>query len=223
MMLIVGLHLAPATRHSALVVARRHEHLEGPFDPKRKRWPSVVSYSIPHIERFARGARLSEAIEAAASLLSGLPERSRLIVDQTAGGRPAVALMDAQHLGPTAVVIAESGRPHIAHRVLNIPRSDLVTTLALVMGEKRLTIGQILPDAETLLRQLTDYRVKPEADDPVDLAVACALAVWWGEVMVRSQVKQPPVPRQSIELDPPLTFDRAMKIARGERVTRTRI
>lgn len=197
-MLIVGVRLEHAQRHSALVVVRRNERVEGEFDRKRLRWPTVTSYDVPHIERFGRGQRLGEVVDAIAALMGRLEPKPTLLVDITDTGHPPIDLMRACDLAPIPVVVTESGRPHAAHRTMHIPRQHLVTELAILLGARRLTIARKLPDAELMARQLEEYRVKPEPDDATELAISAALCCWWGQNRVRSQVKQPPWPADPV-------------------------
>ena len=215
-MLIVGVRLEQAIRHCALVVVRRNEWLEGDFDAKRMRWPTEVNYDVVHIVRWPRGQDFASIIEAIGGLMQEIPGKPALLVDITATGRPPVELMIARGLKPYAIQIAESGQIHPAKRTLVLPRTTLVTMLALTMGQDRIAIARGLPEADTLSRQLQSYRVKPEPDDQTDLAIACALAVWWASSKVRSQVHQPPPPRVPIVHRWP-TFDEALKMrqARG--------
>jgi hypothetical protein len=50
-----------------------------------------------------------------------------------------------------------------------------------------------------------------------------AQALWWGERMLRSIVKQPPGPRVAISPVQGLTFNRALKLAGRDRAARARI
>lgn len=216
-MIIVGVRLEKAIAHSALVVVRRHERLAGDFDTVRKRWPTVVDFDVPHLERFPKGARYSDIVDELSGLIGQLSGKPMLLVDMTVTGRPPVQAMAARRLRPWAVQVVESGRPHKAHRALHVPRSELVSTLSIVMGQDRISVGDDLPDATALVSQLEAYPAsKPDADDPVDLATACALAVWWGTHRARSQIPQPPPPRNVPKLKGlnEMTFDEVLALDR---------
>ena len=150
-LLIAGLHLQQADKNSALVIARRQEWLEGPYDVRRRLWPSMVTYKVPHVERYALGTRYTTIVQSIAELFAQLPEKPQLLVDMTATGTAPLEVMRDLDLGPVAITITDTGRPQVSHRVLSIPRHDLVTTLSLVLGEKRITVGKQSPAAPTLV------------------------------------------------------------------------
>lgn len=73
-----------------------------------------------------------------------------------------------------------------------VPRKELVSTRQLILQERRLKVSPALPEAQTLVRELTIFKAKPRTaveetlelwrEGPHDdLVLAVALAAWEGE------------------------------------------
>jgi hypothetical protein len=73
-----------------------------------------------------------------------------------------------------------------------VPRKELVSTLQLILQERRLKVSPALPEAQTLVRELMNFKAKPPSvtEDTLeswregpqdDLVLAVVLAAWQGE------------------------------------------
>jgi hypothetical protein len=156
-------------------------------------------YAVRHLERW-RGLPYPEQVAHVRTLqatptLRGAP----LVVDQTGVGRAVVDQLRAVQLRPIGVSI--HGGDAVSHEgpEWRVPKRDLVAVVAVLLQAGRLKIAEALPDAPTLVQELSTFRVTidprtahdsyaawREADHD-DLVLAVALACWWGETM-RSRV-----------------------------------
>jgi hypothetical protein len=182
----VGLDLGQAADFTALAV------LERPAVP-----PGVQAlYGMRHLQRFPLATPYTEIVPAVARLVADRPLAGHvsLVVDQTGVGRAVVDMLkrSAQcHVVPVTitggqnVTEAEDGSRHV-------PKKELVTCLQLLLQSRRLRIARSLPEAETLVRELENFRVKItlaahetfgawREGQHDDLVLAAALAGWWGE------------------------------------------
>lgn len=181
---IVSLDLGQTSDPSALAVMERTG-------------PAPCAYDCRHLFRWHLGTGYPQIVEDTMALLTrpGLV-RPMLVVDRTGVGRPVVDMF-RQHSGlPCAfrpvTITAGSAWGWNPDRSLNVPKKDLVGTLQVLLGHRRLRIASSLPDAPVLLRELQNFRVKITAaanevfgawreGQHDDLVLAVALAAWVGE------------------------------------------
>src|SRR5262245_36527098 len=87
--------------------------------------------------------------------------------------------------GGQAVTVTEDGLHHV-------PKKELVTCRQLLLQGRRLKVARILPEADTLVKELQHFEVKVTASAHEvfgtwreglhdDLVLAVALACWWAE------------------------------------------
>jgi hypothetical protein len=196
----VGLSLGQAREFTAVVALERMMA----WEPAAGR--AVGRYAVRHLERFPPGTAYAEVCARLVALFAeGALAGGTLVVDQTGVGKPVFELLrqagiDA-HVRPVTVT---SG-----HRALRdecggwlVPKTELISTLQILLQGRRLRLPSALPDSAVLLRELAQYRVRlaPAADGDAtawregphdDLVLAAAVAAWEGE---RCRPVEPGVP-----------------------------
>jgi hypothetical protein len=151
-------------------------------------------YAVRHLERFALGTSYTQLCARLADLFAEPPLRdSVLAVDQTAVGRPVVQMLWRARLRASVQPVAITGgnRALVEGGVRLIPKKELVSTLQLLLQERRLKVSPALPEAATLVCELAEFKIKapPAGEVPElwregphdDLVLAVAIAAWLGE------------------------------------------
>ena len=145
----------------------------------------------------------------------------------TASGRPSVDLLTAHQLKPIPIVTNNSDGARRGRRSIHVPQKELVTSLSIIMAERRLQAPREAPNATALADQLREFRTKPKTkaadiwardEETGELVMALALAVWWGETRLSSLLKQPAPPRKIEPVRWMPTFAEALKISRKARL-----
>jgi hypothetical protein len=188
---ISGLDLGQVTESTALAVLER---TIAPDPEGLKR--AVKHYAVRHLERFAVGTPFPEICKRLQGLFSDWPlEHSTLAVDQTVVGQPVMTLLRRAHLKAWLRPITITGG-YQAHVNEDggwlVPKKELVSTLQLLLQSRRIKVAPSLPEAQTLVRELMSFRVKPtlSANDNLeawregphdDLVLAVAIAAWQSE------------------------------------------
>jgi hypothetical protein len=206
----LGLDLAQSTDFSALAGVRRHEDYLG-----------VTSYDLVMLERW-RGesyARVPGRLRAAELALQrmasqvmfeqtghGLPLEQvanlTLAVDGTGVGRAVLDILDDAGICSTPIVIHGGQNVGRGERgAWHVPKKDLIFVVQVLLQGRRLRIAEGLPEAQTLVRELSAFRYvisagghtryeagandladlqwRTQPNDDLVLAVACAL--WLAE------------------------------------------
>ena len=159
-----------------------------------KRWPLKTKYPaiVADVAAMLKDPRLVEPL---------------LVVDATGVGTAVCDLLDVADLGiPIRRVLITAGHQvnHDEVGVWHVPKKELVSVLQTLLQTKRLTVAK-LPDRETLVRELLEFKVKisaalneiygswrERAHD--DLVLAVALACWTAESMPRSDAEPFSIP-----------------------------
>jgi hypothetical protein len=184
----IGLDLGQAADFSAMAVLERTSAGEDGV--------GLAAYAVRHLQRFPLGTAYTAIVPAVAAIASSGPLRGApLVVDQTGVGRAVVDMLRrsgiAGHIVPVTitgghtVTLGQDGAQHV-------PKKELVTCLQILLQARRLKIAQALREADTLARELENYRVKiTVAANEVfgawregqhdDLVLATALTAWWAE------------------------------------------
>jgi hypothetical protein len=166
---------------------------------------------LKHLERFELGMSYVEVVQRVIRLLSRHPlrhhlERTRLIVDATGVGRPVVDSFRAQGVHPISVLIHGGDRvtqevAGLRNITLRCPKRDLVGAAQTLLQSRRLQIAAGLPLADTLRKELLNFRIKINIasghdsyehwreGDHDDLVLATAVACWYREV-TNAQIEQ---------------------------------
>lgn len=184
-----GLDLGQAQEFTALAVLERTKVADPDVSGL---W--AYHYALRHLQRFALGTPYTAVCDGLTEMFAGPPlAGSLLAVDQTAVGRPVVRLF--RHWGIDAsirhVTITGGHQATSEGGVRLVPKKELVSTLQLLLQERRLKVSPALPEAATLVRELAAFEIEatPVGDTPEtwregphdDLALAVAIAAWQGE------------------------------------------
>ena len=186
---VVGVDLGQSNDFTAITILERIvDTVEDVERPAR--------YEIRHLQRLKLGTSYPDVVAIVGRLLNSLPARRNpptLIVDATGVGRPVVDLMRKSGLRPVAVSITggaqENSNGNFAH---SIPKRNLISALQIVFQSRRLKVARGLADAETLVTELLNFKVKISlaGHDSYeawresihdDLVLSASLAVWWAE------------------------------------------
>jgi hypothetical protein len=189
-----GLDLGGPSEFTALVVLEQTSFTRDEWDD----YP-VRHYAVRHLERYPLGTPYPEVCSRVAALFAEPPlANGVLVIDQTGVGRPVADLLwRAVPRAALTLVTITAG-----HRVgpggsagWLVPKRELVSTLQIVLQERRLKIAVDLPESQTLVEELMNFRAKvslAEAEDALDwrerphddLVLALAVGVWQGERVV---------------------------------------
>lgn len=175
----VGVDLGQTHDYTALVVVERVEN----------------ELHARHVERLPLGMSYPEQVKRIAAIVS-TPELARdalLAVDATGVGKPVVDLLrDALRPFHTPLVaITITGGLTASHKrsKWTVPKRDLIGGAQVALQTRRLKIASALPAAQTLVDELTSYRITISEDGRDsfgngreapndDLVLALALSVY---------------------------------------------
>ena len=111
-----------------------------------------------------------------------------LVIDFTGVGRPVFDMFRFSGITPTGVLITSGTAETGAGLIHGVPKLDLVSRLQALLHEGRLKIHKDLAEADTLVRELQDFRCEFTAAGHLtfnarsgkhdDLVLALAIAVW---------------------------------------------
>jgi hypothetical protein len=197
----VGCDLGQARDFTAIAILERvrvtTERLAQPgFEQPRYERRETAEEHLRHLQRLPLGTAYPEIVSVLATMMKALPARPRpahLVVDATGVGRPVVDMIRSAGLRPVAVTITggfdEANPSALDWRV---PKRNLVSALAVLLQSGRLRISPQLSEADNLVRELLNFKVKvsPAGHDSYeawresihdDLVLATAIATWWSE------------------------------------------
>ncbi len=194
----VGLALGQAQDFTALAVL---EHT-GPSTER--------GFDVRHLHRYPLGTPYPAIVDDVAALLHRAPltgPSTKLALDMTGVGRPVADLFRVKPK-PVRPATEPPPPPPIAARIhaititsgnavtrdgldYGVPKRELVGTIQVLLQTGRLKIAPLLPEAETLRREMEHFQVKiTEAGNDTygvwregqhdDLVLAVALAAWTG-------------------------------------------
>ena len=189
-----------------------------PVPPRRKRylldqspplvWPvpppappppePELRYHVRHGERLRLGTPYPRVVERVRWILDNLGADAALVVDATGVGRPVVDLFETARVYPIAVTItAGEAMVQDGHRY-RVPKRDLVTSIEVLLQERRLKIGRDVPDSTAIVDELLSFRAGvstsgrtsfgAEGASHDDLVIALGLACWFGRL---SEARRP--------------------------------
>ena len=199
----VGLDLGQASDYTALAVLER-PHV-GPETPRELRRPA---YAVRHLQRFTLGTPYTTIVQAVLSIIQTPTLRGCVFsVDQTGVGRAVVdqfteTMKHRVNCTFVPITITAGSQVHSSNgQGLLVPKKELVGVLQILLQNRRLQIARSLADADTLVRELQNFRVKITAARHEtfeawregahdDLVLAVALAAWCGEKTLPSMETQ---------------------------------
>jgi hypothetical protein len=175
-----GLDLGQARDYTAWAVIERRPGIPAIYHIRSlKRFDLGLSY--PSIVRQIRLAVENEAIKP-----------NLLLIDNTGVGRAVADLFrqDGLHFYP--ITITGADKVNIESGSVRVPKRDLVSSIQVLLQTKRLKISSLLPEAQVLLEEMTNFQVKisQTGHDSYgawregthdDLLLSVALACWAAE------------------------------------------
>jgi hypothetical protein len=178
-----GLDLGQQHDHTALVVLDE----EDPEDVEGH------AYLTRLVRRFETGVPYTEIVEAVTAILSRPPLRGNttLVLDATGVGRAVADLFRDLGKRFVAVTITGGQKAHTKGKEWTVPKKDLASTVQALLQTDRLRFSERVPQTETLLKELKDFRVKVSDSGHArfehregehdDLVLGTALPAWYAE------------------------------------------
>jgi hypothetical protein len=158
--------------------------------------PAEVPLAVRHLQRFELGTKYTAVVDGVATLVRSEPLRHMpavLLVDKTGVG--AAVLDSFTHAGLGAVAITLHGGSSVTRDPqragFRVPKRDLVTVTQVLLQNGLLRVAAGLPEAETLKKELLNFRVKIDPrtahdrfehwreGDHDDLVLAVSMAAWF--------------------------------------------
>ena len=187
---VIGLDLGQAQDFTALAI------IQQPPAIRETEEPEEIIYLLRHLQRFPLGTPYTEIVPAVAEIAKN-PELgySTLVVDQTGVGRALVDMLKKEKMPSRLIPVTITTGQTITKTEENfwhVPKKELVTDLQVLLQSRRLKIARDLPDADILVREMENFKVKITAaanevfgawreGQHDDLVLAVALACWWAE------------------------------------------
>ena len=145
-------------------------------------------FQVGHLERVPLGTSYPAIVAHVGRLLTKLPGYPELVIDFTGVGRPIFDMFVCSGISPTGVLITGGTAETRDGPTCSVPKLTLVSRLQALLHEGRLKIQRELDEAETLVRELQDFRAEFTAAGHLtfnarsgkhdDLVLALAIAVW---------------------------------------------
>lgn len=162
--------------------------------PKGKRPDRLRrSYQVGHLERLEKGMSYVDQVRRIRSVMQALPD-AKLIVDATGVGAAVVDMLAQQDLKPISIWIHGGEKVTSKRRRYRVPKRELAGVLQVVLSERRLEVQPDLPNAQTLRREMQNFKAEINRDtghetyaadwregDHDDLVLSVAMACWYGE------------------------------------------
>jgi len=183
MSFFVGVDLGQSRDYTAVAVAEKVEPGDG----------GEYELHVRHLERF-RDVLYPDVAKRAKGLMAALELRGRtaLAVDATGVGAAVVDMLRKSGLAFDAVTITggDTESHGTTYSDWRVPKRDLIGGLQVLLQSGRLKIASQLEHAETLKRELLNFRVKVNIStghdsyeawregDHDDLVLATSLAAW---------------------------------------------
>ena len=175
------------------------ELIEPPSEHHAYADKSQNQYHLRHIERLERGTTYPKAIERIQELYESKPLRQyakTIVIDQTGVGRAVWDQM--QQIGRNGfkgfqtmygISITGGNEATCKGREYHVPKRDLVAALQVAFQNETLKIAKGLPEAHTLIAELTNFKVKINLNGHDqyeawregvhdDLVLSAAMGVW---------------------------------------------
>jgi hypothetical protein len=162
-----------------------------------------VPLAARHLERFPLGTKYTDVVEKVAGIVRSEPLRNMpavLLVDKTGVG--AAVLDSFTHAGIGAVAVTLHGGSAVSRDPqrpgYRVPKRDLVTVTQVLLQNGRLKIAASLPEAETLRKELLNFKVTIDPrtahdsyshwreNDHDDLVLALSQAAWFRQFWNRN-------------------------------------
>lgn len=181
---IIGLDLGQRQDFTALAYVERRKVDDQP-----------ATYAVRRLRRWREVPYTTIRDELAERLtVWRLASTDELVLDETGVGVAVVDMFKEAKLptGCTPVTITGGSQASRVYPGWHVPKRDLVSTIAVLLEQRRIQIADGLPESITLKSELGNFRTKITAAgndtygawreaDHDDLVLAVALACWYGE------------------------------------------
>lgn len=204
---ILGIDLgSSATDRTALSVAyvtpTKKTWVEQERDLTRSeyaRYGAPFRYEVSHMQRLPLGTSTPDIVGMVSEVIERIPGDTLIVLDITATGKAALDPFQRagiRNLLPVSLVGGDKLTE--SDKVLKVPKKDLIGNLKIAFEAGEMKIARSLPDAELLIRELTNFRMthnirntgdleewrEGESDDLVfAVALSCFGGRWWSERM----------------------------------------
>src|SRR5215468_5074412 len=145
-------------------------------------------FQVGHLERLPLGTPYPAIVGHVGRLLGKLPAGTEVVIDITGVGKPVFEMFTYAGISPLGVLITAGTAETRDGAICGVPKLTLVSRLQALLHQGRLKIHRELAEAETLVRELQDFRVEFTAAGHLtfnarsgkhdDLVLALAIAVW---------------------------------------------
>jgi len=163
--------------------------------------PHAPMLSARHLERLPLGTNYVDVVARIKTLLATSPLAERrccLLVDITGVGRGVYDLMRREGLEAIGITIHGGSELGGTAEGWSVPKRDLIAAAQVRLQSRTLLVAAGLSEADTLVRELQDYRVKIDertAHDSYnarsgkhdDLVLALSIAVWFRGFFLKYQ------------------------------------
>ena len=186
-----GLDLGRPSEYTSLAVLERTTQPD-PESPGRK----LKFYAVRHLERFELGTSYPEICARLKAVFADARlQDSTLTVDRTVVGQPVIDLLRRAGLGVSIrplTITAGLRSEYDQCGTCLVPKNELVSTLQILLQTRRIKVAPSLPQAATLMKELTRFRAKSKLasvdtledwrEGPHDdLVLSVAIAAWQSE------------------------------------------
>jgi hypothetical protein len=147
-------------------------------------------YQVGHLARLPLGTTYPNVVTHVGHLLARFPG-AELAIDLSGVGRPVFDMFVYSGVSPCGVNITAGTAETREGNVCSVPKLTLVSRLQALLHQGLLKILRQLPEAETLIRELQDFRVQftqagsltfnARSGRHDDLVLALAIAIWKAE------------------------------------------
>lgn len=118
---------------------------------------------VRHLERLPLGTPYPDQVQRLKRIFEQVnsgDERAKVIVDYTGVGRAVVDLIKNEGMKPVALTITGGNEPTKDGMNWHIPKRDLISSLIVAFQTGQVKIAKSLPEAETLTRELMNFKLK---------------------------------------------------------------
>jgi hypothetical protein len=117
-------------------------------------------FQVGHLERVPLGTPYPGIVAHVGRLLGKLPAGTELVIDITGVGKPVFEMFTYAGISPVGVFITAGMTETRDGAICGVPKLTLVSRLQALLHEGRLKILRELAEADTLVRELQDFRVE---------------------------------------------------------------
>jgi hypothetical protein len=160
------------------------------------RYIAPYKYEISHMQRLPLGTGTPDIADTVSEILKRLSGSTLVLIDITAAGRAAIDPFNRAGIRCRMVSLVGGDTLTESDRVLKVPKKDIIGNLKVAFETGEMKIARSLPDAELLIKELTNFKMthnirntgdleewrEGESDDLVfAVALSCFGGRWWSE------------------------------------------